>query len=64
MLPENPGSDPVRVNDGIEGRGIDKKRMTSCNEVYRGSKFALARNSADLPSGVSLYARRQTCECE
>nr|QNO43745.1 hypothetical protein BCIMGCOA_00007 [Methanosarcinales archaeon ANME-2c ERB4]QNO46366.1 hypothetical protein KKGFGGCE_00004 [Methanosarcinales archaeon ANME-2c ERB4] len=24
-LPENPGSDPVRVNDGIVGRGIDKK---------------------------------------
>ena len=64
MLPENPGSDPVRVNDGIEGRGIGKKRMTSCNEVYRGSKFALARKSADLPSGVSLYARRQTCECK
>jgi hypothetical protein len=47
MLPEKPGSDPVRVNDGMEGRGIGKKRMTSCNEVYRGSKFALARKSAD-----------------
>ena len=62
MLPENPGSDPVRVNDGIVGRGIDKKRTTSCNEVYRGSKFALTRKGADLSSGVSLHERRQTCE--
>jgi len=64
MLPENPGRDPVRANDGIEGRGIGKKRMASCNEMYRGSKFALTRNGADLSSGVSLYARRQTCECK
>ena len=64
MLPENPGSDPVRVNDGIVGRGIDKKRMTSCNEMYRGSKFALTRNGADLSSGISLHERRQTCECK
>jgi len=47
MLPENLGSDPVRVNDGIVGRGIDKKRMTSCNEMYRGSKFASTRKGAD-----------------
>ena len=59
MLLGNMGSDPVRVNDGIVGRGIDKKRMTSCNEVYRGSKFALTRNGADLSSGVSLHERRQ-----
>ncbi|MGB2729040.1 MAG: hypothetical protein WBD09_11355, partial [Halobacteriota archaeon] len=64
MFPASPGRDLVRVNDGIEGRGIAKKRMTSCNEVYRGSKFALTRKGADLPSGVSLYARRQTCECK
>ena len=64
MLPENPGRDPVRVNDGIVGRGIDKKRMTSCNEVYRGSKFALTRKGVDLSSGVSLHERRQTCECK
>ena len=63
MLPENPGSDPVRANDGIEGRGIGKKRMASCNEMYKGSKFALTRKGADLSSGVSLYERRQTCEC-
>ena len=48
MLPESPGRDLVRVNDGIEGRGIDKKRKASCNEMYRGSKFALTRKSADL----------------
>ena len=27
MLPENPGRDPVRENDGIVGKGIDKKQM-------------------------------------
>ena len=59
MLPENSGRDPVRENDGIVGKGIDKKRMTFCNEVYRGSKFALTRNGADLSSGVSLHERRQ-----
>ena len=64
MLPENLGRDPVRANDGIVGKGIDKKRMTSCNEVYRGSKFALIRNGADLSSGISLHERRQTCECK
>jgi hypothetical protein len=64
MLPESPGRDPVRVNDGIEGRGIGKKRMTSCNEAYMGSNFALTRKGADLPKGASLYERRQTCECK
>lgn len=59
MLPENPGRDPVRANDGIVGKGIDKKRMTPCNEVYRGSKFALTRNDADLSSGISLHERSQ-----
>jgi len=47
MLPENPGRDPVRVNDGIVGREIDKKRITSCNEMYRGSRFASTRKGAD-----------------
>ncbi|NQE53543.1 hypothetical protein C5S29_08115 [ANME-1 cluster archaeon GoMg3.2] len=58
MLPENPGSDPVRANDGIGGRGIDKKRRAACNELYMGSKFALTRKGADLSSGVSLHKRR------
>nr|QNO49888.1 hypothetical protein GKKIKBAN_00002 [Methanosarcinales archaeon ANME-2c ERB4] len=31
----------------LDSAGIDKKRMTSCNEVHRGSKFALTRNGAD-----------------
>ena len=48
-LPENPGRSSVRGNKGAEGSGIGKKRMTSCNEVYRGSKFALTRKGADLP---------------
>jgi hypothetical protein len=48
MLPQL-GRNSVRSNDGIEGRGIGKKRMTACNEVYRGSKFALTRKGADLP---------------
>ena len=64
MLPENPGRDPVRANDGIVGKGIDKKRMSICNRSNRGSKFALTRNGADLSSGVLLHERRQTRECK
>ena len=63
-LPEHPGRDPVRANDGLGGKGIDKKRMSICNGSNRGSKFALTRNGADLSSGVSLHERRQTCECK
>ncbi len=59
MLPENPGRDPVRANDGIVGKGIDKKRMSICNRSNIGSKFALTRNGADLSSGISLHERRQ-----
>jgi len=51
-LPEYLGRDPVRANDSLGGRGIDKKRMAACNERYRGSKFALTRKGADL-SAVS-----------
>jgi hypothetical protein len=63
MLPESLGRDLVRVNEGIEGREIGKKRMKSCNEAYRGSKCALTRKGADLPVGVSLYAWGQPGEC-
>ena len=35
-------------NDGIVDRGNGRKRMTICNELYRGSKFALIRKDADL----------------
>ena len=48
-LPENPGRSSVRSNEGAEGRRIGKKRMTACNELYRGSEFALTRKGADLP---------------
>ena len=58
MLPEIPGRDPVRANDGIVGKGIDKKQMASCNEMYRGSKFALTRNGA---CDKKLYHKLQQC---
>ena len=48
-LPENLGRSSVRSNEGADGIGIGKKRMTACNELYRGSKFALTRKGADLP---------------
>ena len=57
MLPEKPGSDPVRANDGIEGRGFGKKRMLICNGSNRGSKFALARNGADLPNWCFIVCK-------
>ena len=31
-----------------EGIGDSKKRMTPCNGMYRGSRFALTRKGADL----------------
>jgi hypothetical protein len=43
------GRNPVRRDDGAEGRGNGKKQMTICNELYRGSKFAFAQKGADLP---------------
>ncbi len=55
--PKYLGRDSVRRNDGAEGRGIGKKRMTTCNELYRGSKFALTRKGADLLS-VSCCMKR------
>ena len=49
VLPENSGRNSVRRDDGAEGRGNGKKQMTICNELYRGSRFALTRKGADLP---------------
>jgi hypothetical protein len=49
VLPECPGNDLARGNDGSEGRGIGKKRKATCNELHRGSRFALTRKDADLP---------------
>jgi len=38
--------------------------MPFCNEMDRGSNFALTLKGADLPIGVLLYERRQTSECK
>jgi len=40
-LPNNLGRSSVKSDDGVEGRGISKKRRAVCNELHRGSKFAL-----------------------
>ncbi len=52
------GRNSVRSNDDIEGRGESKKQMTTCNEMYRGSKFASLRKEADLLYGVLLHEWR------
>lgn len=52
------GRNSVKSNNGAEGRGESKKRMTVCNEMYRGSRFALIRKDADLLNGVLLHERR------
>ncbi len=46
------GRNSARSNNGAEGRGESKKRMTICNELYKGSRFALIRKDADLLNGV------------
>jgi len=48
----------VRGNNDIEGRGESKKRMTVCNELYIGSRFALIRKDANLLYGVLLHEWR------
>jgi len=48
------GRNSVKSNNGTEGRGESKKQMTICNELYRGSEFALVRKEADLLYGVLL----------
>ena len=45
-------------NNDAEGIGKSKKRMSICNELNRGSKFALIQKDADLLNGVLLYERR------
>lgn len=52
------GRNPVMDNNDAEGRGMSKKRMSICNELNIGSKFALIRKDADLLYGVLLYERR------
>ena len=34
-LPNNLGRSSVRSDDGVEGRGISKKRRAVCNELHR-----------------------------
>ncbi len=57
-LPEYPGRDPVRENNGAGGRGIGKKQMTSCNGVYRGLKICPNPKGCRLTGGVLLHERR------
>jgi len=57
MLPESPGIDPMRANDGLWGSGFGKKQMTFCNERYRDSKFALTREGADLPNWCFIVCK-------
>jgi hypothetical protein len=52
------GRNSVKSNNGAEGRGESKKQMTICNELYRGSRFALIRKDANLLKGVLLHERR------
>ena len=47
MLPKT-GRSSARKDDGIVGIGNGKKRRATCNELHRGSRFALTRKSADL----------------
>lgn len=52
------GRNSAKSNDGAGGRGESKKQMTVCNELYRGSIFALIRKDADLLNGVLLHEWR------
>jgi len=63
MLPKT-GRNSARNDDGIAGNGDSKKRMASCNEVYRGSRFALTRKSADLPKVFHCMNGGKTDECK
>ena len=56
-LPGYSGSDPARVNEGLEGRGFGKKQMSIRNRSNRGSKFALSRKSADLPNWCLIVCK-------
>ncbi len=48
------GRNSEKSNNGTEGRGESKKQMTICNELYRGSVYALIRKDANLLYGVLL----------
>ena len=58
------GRNSMRRDDGIEGIGNGKKQMTICNELYRGSRFALTRKGADLPKVFHCMNGGKTDECK
>lgn len=47
------GRIPAKDDDGIEGRGVSKKRMLICNGSDRGSNFASIQKDADLLMVIS-----------
>ena len=49
------GRNFAKSDNGAEGRGESKKRMTIGNKLYRGLKFASIRKDADLLNGVLLW---------
>jgi len=53
-----------RNNYGTEGMGNGKKQMTICNELYRGSRFALIRKGADLLKVFHCMNGGKTDECK
>jgi len=52
------GRNSAKSNNGAQGRGESKKRMTIGNKLYRGSIFALIRKDANLLYGVLLHEWR------
>ena len=52
------GRNSARSNNGIQGRGESKKRMSNYNDLNKGSKFALIQKDADLLYGVLLHEWR------
>ncbi len=58
------GRNSARRDDGTEGMGNGKKQMTICNELYRGSRFALPRKGADLPTVFHCMNGGKTDECK
>jgi hypothetical protein len=49
----------ARNDDGIEGRGVSKKRMLICNRSDRGSNFASIRKDANLLMVFSCVNRNK-----
>jgi len=58
------GRTSVRRDNGAEDIGTGKKRMIICNELYRGSRFALPRKGADLPKVFHCMNGGKTDECK